>query len=630
MTASRARGVAGLLLLALLIGDGARAAAQGLAQGGPIQLIPLKPSSEIPEQGLTTKAQSPEQPAPKSLTGPQGPSPTPVNSPPLGPSSQPAPQGIEVDTLGGLDNDALGALDPGQGGFGLDLWRGTPRATVAALIAALPVAIPSPALRDLAHRALLSRANPPRTADSDGGNVTHASLISLRAQKLAAMGDLQGLKALSAVIPASLDDEALARMRAEASLVDGTPAAVCSDASTLIKKYPGAYWQKLQLFCEANEKKVQQVDVGVALLHEEGEDKDPIFFTLLDALMGNKTTKLSSLPAATPLHFAMMRAAKMPVPEDALRSAEPAVLRAIAQSPNASADLRVAAAERATLVGALSGDDLARIYDKVSVSEGELAEALSKAQKDYGPRARVLLYRAAKTQSVPTAKAGALAASLSLARSAGVYQLALAANLPLVKELTPSAELAFFAPEAGRALFCAGQMDSAQGWMTLARQKTAANAQAIDSAVDLWPYAHLAAPGANPWDESRFAAWQAAQKAAQEGDAKLADERAARLLGLFSALGDSASASAWRGLSIAGESERATMPPLAVWQGLKDAAAGGRRGETVLLALVAIGAGGAENANPVALDAVIESLRKVGLESDARRLAIEAAVAAGV
>jgi hypothetical protein len=59
---------------------------------------------------LTTKAQSPEQPALKSLTGPQGPSPTPANSPPLGPSSQPAPQGIEVNTLGGLDNDALGAL----------------------------------------------------------------------------------------------------------------------------------------------------------------------------------------------------------------------------------------------------------------------------------------------------------------------------------------------------------------------------------------------------------------------------------------------------------------------------------------------------------------------------------------
>ena len=45
---------------------------------------------------------------------------------------------------------------------------------------------------------------------------------------------------------------------------------------------------------------------------------------------------------------------------------------------------------------------------------------------------------------------------------------------------------------------------------------------------------------------------------------------------------------------------------------------------------VAVGSAGVQNANPIALDAVIESLRRLGLDKDARRLAIEAAVGAGI
>jgi hypothetical protein len=624
MTASLARAAAGLLL-ALWAGT-AVAAETDLAQGAPIQLVPLKPSSQVPEQGLSKEgAGSKELPS----------APAPATSAATAPGGIAAPKGIEVDKLGGFDNDALGTLDPSQGGLGLDLWRGTPRGTVAVLIAATPSSIRSPVLRDLAHRLLLSNANPPeRAKGEDAGASTAdgpgANLIALRAQKLAEMGDVDGLKALTAVIPASFDDEALARLRTDASLIDGAAADVCRDAGSLLRKYPGVYWQKLQLFCEASEKKAQQVDIGVSLLHEEGEDKDPAYFMLLNAIMGEKGARLTALPAATPLYFAMMRAAKMPMSEDVLRSAEPAVLRAIAESPNASPELRLAAAERATLVGAMSGGTLAEIYDKASVTEAELAGALGKAQADYGPRARVLLYRAAKGQQVPAAKAEAIGVALSLARSAGVYPLAVAVNLPLIQELTPSPELAFFAPEAARALFYAGRADAARNWAAIAHRDAAANTQLLDPAVELWPYMRFAMENSTPWDESRFRAWRAGQDARQDAGATLADERAARLLGLFAALGDPVAGASWRALLGSTESEPAAMPSIAVWQALKFASADGRRGEAVLLALVAAGSSGAENANPVALDAIVEALRKVGLAPEARRLAIEAAVAAGV
>lgn len=631
MTASRAsRVVAGLAFLGAALSAASLAHAVQLAQGAPIQLIPIRPQYEPAPQAKPAEAgPKPGQP-PQSLSAPApgfGASPAPVQTTPLagGTPAQAAPKGIEVDTLGGIDPDALGALDPAQGGLGLDLWRGTSRDTVARLMAALPAGIASPALRELAHRLLLSTANAP-----EGPPLAGSGLISLRVSKLAEMGDLTGFKALNDVIPARFVDETLSRERVDADLTKGDTNAACNAVGSLLKQYPGTYWQKLQLFCLALQHKAQQVDIAVNLLHEEGEGKDAAFFTLIDAIMGNRSAKVSSLQEVTPLTVAMLRAAKQTPPEDVLRTARPDALLAIAASASWSGDFRLAAAERAAATGALSGEALRQVYDKVAVSDAEIANALTKAQSEYGPKARVLLYRAAKAQQVPTAKAEALRVAFSLARAAGVYETALAANLPFVESLTPSPELGFFAIEAGRALFYAGRTDAAQNWVALARQESAAKAQPVDASVALWPYTRLAASAAGAWDDGAFAAWRMMEKTSGPADATLSASRAVRLLGLFGAFGTPVAPAAWQGLLGRTDGERATMPSLAVWQGLKNAAAQGRRGETVLLALIAVGGVGPGSANPIALNEVIDSLRKVGLEPEAHRLAIESAVASGI
>ena len=61
-----------------------------------------------------------------------------------------------------------------------------------------------------------------------------------------------------------------------------------------------------------------------------------------------------------------------------------------------------------------------------------------------------------------------------------------------------------------------------------------------------------------------------------------------------------------------------------------EAAAAGRRGETVLLALLVLGGSVLDESGPALLSEVVIGLRKVGLETEARRLAIEAALAAGL
>ena len=69
---------------------------------------------------------------------------------------------------------------------------------------------------------------------------------------------------------------------------------------------------------------------------------------------------------------------------------------------------------------------------------------------------------------------------------------------------------------------------------------------------------------------------------------------------------------------------------LNLWVDLGDAAAKDRVGETVLLSLAGLDAAGLAGAEPLWLERSIASLKQVGLEKDARRLAVEAAIVNGL
>jgi hypothetical protein len=60
------------------------------------------------------------------------------------------------------------------------------------------------------------------------------------------------------------------------------------------------------------------------------------------------------------------------------------------------------------------------------------------------------------------------------------------------------------------------------------------------------------------------------------------------------------------------------------------AAQAGRRGETVLLALVALGGRGLSGADSATLAQALGGLESVGLEAEAQRIGIEAAILAGL
>ena len=109
-----------------------------------------------------------------------------------------------------------------------------------------------------------------------------------------------------------------------------------------------------------------------------------------------------------------------------------------------------------------------------------------------------------------------------------------------------------------------------------------------------------------------------------------AHRRGGLLLTLLSALGRNIAPEQWDVLLAGPLSEPSAVASPALRYVLRDAAANGRLGETVLLALLGLGAGGPEKAGLVTLGDAVAALRTVGLERDAEAIAVEAALAGGL
>jgi hypothetical protein len=573
-------------------------------------------------------------PAAAQATAPAG---TPATPPaaggqPVPPSSASTPpsSGVEVGNLAAMTPDYGGPLEEGAGGFPVDMWQGTDRALVERLLPQLPAAKGSPAMRDLARRLLLSNAEAP------AGKGSGVSLFTVRAERLAALGDSVDAAALLAMAPSRSIDAAAARLRIDSLLLAGDPDVACKAVDeTRQAASADVEWQKAQIFCQLRAGQGDQAALGLDLLREESE-KDPAFFALADALGGNKSVKLPSLPAPSSLDLAMVAAAKLPLPQDAAAAGDPAVLAAIARDADAKPVVRLEAAEAAASAGSLPVDELKKAYAEVSYAPGDLGNAVEVSSHDPGPGGRALLYQAAGAAGPGAARARILQAALSRARQQGGYLLAVQVNLAALLPIAPSPDLAWFAGEAGRALYAAGHYEQADAWLEIAEAKAGADPEAAAAASALAVYARIAGVG-RPLDAATIAKWREAQAhGAQPGDPAGAGGGAGavdRLFAVFEGLGEPIGGS-WSMIGQTNTQANAAsgpgqVPDPALWFNLGDAAHSHRMGETVLLALYALGEGGPGEANPILLSRAIDSLRQIGLDAEARAIATEAALAAG-
>jgi hypothetical protein len=271
-------------------------------------------------------------------------------------------------------------------------------------------------------------------------------------------------------------------------------------------------------------------------------------------------------------------------------------------------------------------DALRQLYASIEFSEADLNSPLSAVAGFSGPISRALLYRATLAQKVPMAQAESLAQALQMARIGGRYASTARAFLPQVSRLKPSLELAWFAPEAIRAFLIANRHDQVRGWfdlLTAAAENDPGMAAQLEA---LMPVARLSDyDQASGWTLDRLPQWWDAVKASDG-----ARDKAATLASVFNALGELVPDSLWVDLINGPTHETVVAPHPSLWFLLDGAATRQRLGETILVSMVILNEGGPARANPMILQKVLKSLDAVNLKTEARAMALEAVVAAGL
>lgn len=500
---------------------------------------------------------------------------SPVGSEPLAPSS---PQW------------SAGMVSP-RNALPAAFWRGTTRVMAGLLLARLPNTV-SPVLQSLARRLLLSPGSAP-----EGSDDSDPPLQVLRIRSLLRLGELEPARAVIAALPERERGPALP-LTVAADAIDGDVERACATVRETIRNDQGEFWQTALISCQALQGETEQASVGLQLVAEEQGPRNEALALAVEALAGRPSpTEITQLEVIDPLTLRLLVAARLILRPTAIDVLSPDLSLSLALDEQAPAAIRLAAAERAAQFGALPLDRLRALYlDKANA--GEL-------------RGEPTLEHARLFAAIGNMRSAAerLERVVSFAGAFGAPQTSgftLAARLvaPALREIVPDATLAGSAPIVARLLIAAGENAAARQWSPLVAEAEAGSPRLLIALAtgreELSPI--QAEASRNPF-----------------------------FVALSSALGQPVSAADWVRLPAAAWAGAAPPSPApAAWLALVEAAREKRIGETVLASILVAAPTGTLSTDPVALFAAVSGLRQVGLEADARRLAVEAALAAGL
>ncbi|MDP4795862.1 MAG: hypothetical protein NWR87_03025 [Rhodospirillales bacterium] len=651
MTSSRADLYAGLVAAICIAMP---AAAQTPANSGPVDLT-RPPGLQGPGNSAAPESQSqtdnrstaPMRLIPAVRSTPE----TPSDATPKLPSNSLGKAGIEVDGLSKIDDESVGILSEQDGGFGINMWRGITRADAVALVNGLPKHLESAALRDVASRLLLSRAKAPVAVGENA-----KSLLAARSSALLAMGNVESTDLLMTASPSQDRPIGLDEVDAKLQVLKYNNAHACGLVRNNRATINDDFWQRLVIYCDALDGNADRVGFGLSLLRETSGD-DPALVLLADAVITRNKIILEKIDRPTPIHLALSRTAKVELPLSVAESKDPLVLYSAAMAPNLKIGARIEAAERAVPMGALNPAELRQLYQQVTYTDADIGNALARAAEVGGAAARALLYQAALKQNIPSARAEIISTALGIAREDGRYIAAVKAFRPLINRLPPSPELVWFALTGVRAFLTLGDPVGTDRWMALLR----ASATVIDDSklalARVRPLARLIGAGDKSIPlEAELTEWHKSL-----GDRPEAPALRTALNGMLLALGEDVPPSAWAGIP-SGTATSQMMPAPDVWFKFRESMralgipqmtqpmqtfAGGSVSvasensqiekqvpigavKAAIYALQVMGDGGPGARGISVVYEVVAAFKAMGFEQNARQLALETLLAAGL
>jgi hypothetical protein len=471
------------------------------------------------------------------------------------------------------------------------LWRGTSRAVAKLLLTRLPDT-PSVSLQSLERRLLLSPAAAP-----EGPDEGETGLPALRAAALLRLGELDAVRVAITAIPQPERGTAMP-LAVAADAIGGDVERACASVRETVRRNQSAFWQSALVACQGLQGETDQASLGMQILADEQGSHEDALTAAVDALAGRPAPeRITRAQRLDPLTLRLLVKAGRELTPGLIDALGPDLALCLALDEGAPAVARLTAAERAARLGALPPDRLGELYStQTAVGEPGSLPALDHAR-------RFAAIAKAGSTAERLRRIGEFTEAFGGPKTEG-FGLAARLVLPALREIAPDPSLAGSAPLVARLLLAAGDSAAARGWSILAAESEERRMRLL--------LALASGRGEPSVDESEI------------GQLPL-------LFTLFSALGEPLGAADWAHLPTAAWSAAGPpSPPPAAWLELAEAARARRVGETVLASVIVSSPAGRLSTDPVGLFAAVSSLRQVGLEADARRLAVEAALAAGL
>ncbi len=605
----------------------------------PFAEIERKKAAKRPAAPQSTP-QAPPQAPPQAVPGPERPAGsrpalTPTNStmtgtkatpgalraaplPPAEPSAGPpaSKEAVMHDAVPAPveKGDLAPVMSSDGSGLPFELWRGLTADAIEKLVSQIEIPPRSPALHGLWKRLITADVTPPSGASSDG------KFTALRLEALYRSGLAKDATAELAKQPANADP-LTALLSARNELASGNSDKACeiiqkatSAKSDMPKRLKGQA-VLMSGYCAAVSNDPASAGLAAELAREEGQEASP-GLDALDAISINAKPKIAAPIQLTLLDYRLVQRVS-PLPhKDVLEKGEPALFVALANDAATPIDLGLPAAEEAAKFNALPPDMLAAIYRANATTE--TADTLLAGGQLQGAFRRAALFKTAETEQTPMKKTRLIRAFLDDAKRHGMLFQALQMAAAPIAALNPQPEISWFAETGAEIGLAAGQYDLARKWVQTA------NVQGRPGgSLDHWlALADIADP--NLADRGR--SLPALESLAQSGRIKPDDLH--RLATVLDALSYNVPIPLWDAASRTPQPNGGHLPETGVLSELQDAAKKKEFGRTVLLAMKSLGKNGAEGAHMIALGDSIRALKRAGLEPDARRLGLEALLAA--
>lgn len=497
--------------------------------------------------------------------------------------------------------DVVGLLGKTDGDMGLQAFGGVNGRYLQKVINGIDAPIASRWASIVLRRALLSKAQTPV-------GISGADWVAARAGLLVRMGEATSARTLVQSVDVDQYTPALFETGMQAALASSDPAALCPMTEGIDVTNKDTRWTLARAICSAfsGETALSSAQLDRARSRKGDSNPDVILAEKVVGVASNTrravTVNWEEIKAIDPWRFGMATATGLEIPERLLQPLNPRMRAWRAQAPLLSYSSRLADAERAAAMGILSSSAIVDFYgaafDETDPSErgGKPFDAL----------------RQAYIGTTQDARVNAMSQYWSLESLGGWQDYArLLATSRLAAQIRPNEDYADQAAQLIASMFAAGLDTYATGWAPMVR------AADIPAA---WGYLAVGAP--RPVGDVSASAIENFGSAAEK-DGELRSKL------LFAGLAGLGRIPAAEVQSMAEQFEVPVGRKSAWSEALEQAVQSKSVGAVAILCAVGLQSDRWSDIPPAHLYHVVSALRRVGLEPEARMIAVEAVTRAG-